>query len=108
MQSLQTLRYCNTNICFLYSTGAGGEDGHVLFVYNIGPEADERAVWQLFAPFGTVAKVNVIRDFAKGVGKGYGFVSMPNMVEAQAAITGLSGYRYCGKPLQVSFKTSKQ
>ena len=89
--------------------GANGDsaEGHILFVYNIGPDADERALWQLFAPFGNIAKVNVIRDLQKGTGKGYGFVTMPNMYEAQSAIQSLNGYRYYGKPLQVSFKTQK-
>lgn len=81
------------------------EGGHILFVYNIGPETDERALWQLFAPFGNIQKVNVIKDHAKGQGKGYGFVTMTNFHEAQAAINSLNGYRYYGKPLQVSFKS---
>jgi RNA recognition motif-containing protein len=81
------------------------EGGHILFVYNIGPDADERALWNLFAPFGTIQKVNVIRDHARGQGKGFGFVTMTNFHEAEQAILSLNGYRYYGKPLQVSFKS---
>lgn len=41
------------------------------------------------------------------MGKGYGFVTMPNYEEAERAIECLNGYNYAGKPLQVSFKTPK-
>lgn len=88
-------------------TGGGGDAGFVLFVYNIGPDTDERALWQLFSPFGTIGKVNVMRDFQKNMGKGYGFVTMSSYHEALNAIQQLNGYKYYGKPLQVSFKTSK-
>ncbi|KAK2149037.1 hypothetical protein LSH36_471g06036 [Paralvinella palmiformis] len=88
--------------------GSGTEEGgFTLFVYNIGPQADERELWQLFSPFGTIQKVNVIRDHSKNQGKGYGFVTMTSYPEAMSAIQGLDGYRYVGKPLQVSFKTPK-
>ena len=85
--------------------GGAAESGHILFVYNIGPETDERALWQLFSPFGTICKVNVIRDFQKNMGKGYGFVTMKDYQEASQAIQNLNGYCFFGnKPLQVSFK----
>lgn len=84
------------------------ETGFTLFVYNIGPVADERALWQLFSPFGEIQKVNVIRDFQKDQGKGYGFVTMSNYHDAMNAIQSLNGYQYIpSKGLQVSFKTPK-
>ncbi|KFM62965.1 ELAV-like protein 2, partial [Stegodyphus mimosarum] len=45
-----------------------GGEGHILFVYNIGPDTDEKTVWQLFARYGTVQKVNVIREGGTGAG----------------------------------------
>ncbi|GBM48490.1 ELAV-like protein 2 [Araneus ventricosus] len=93
-----------------YSAQSGlsvGTDGHILFVYNIGPDTDEKTLWQLFARYGTVQKVNVIREGATGAGKGYGFVTMPNYDEAVLAIESLNGVAFFGKPLQVSFKSSK-
>lgn len=81
------------------------QGGYVLFVYNIGNDATERTLWQLFSPFGTVQKVNVIMEAGKGVCKGYGFVTMTNFQEAQNAINHLNGfYLRGGRPLQVSFK----
>ncbi|XP_071097290.1 ELAV-like protein 1-B [Haliotis cracherodii] len=79
-------------------------DGHVLFVYNIGTEADDRVLWELFGPCGTVSKVTVMMDQAKGICKGYGFVTMPNYQEAEYAIRARNGMWYNGKQLQVSFK----
>ena len=78
---------------------------YVLFVYNIGAHSDEGSLWELFEPYGIVTKVAVIMDQKTGQNKGYGFVTMANYNQAQAAINGLNGYRYMGKPLQVSFKT---
>lgn len=78
--------------------------GFILFVYNIGPEADESLLYSLFSPFGAVSKVNVMKDMATGKGKGFGFVTMVNQEEANFAIAQLNGYMMSGKPLQVSFK----
>ena len=91
------------------ASGTGsGDGGFTLFVYNIGPVADERALWQLFSPFGEIQKVNVIRDFQKDQGKGYGFVTMNNYHDAMNAIQSLNGYEFIpSKGLQVSFKTPK-
>ncbi|KAK3087541.1 hypothetical protein FSP39_007329 [Pinctada imbricata] len=95
-----------------YGSGMGGSgmmgqqnQGHILFVYNIGYDADEKTLWQLFAPLGTVQKVNVIMDHAKSQCKGYGFVTMTNYDEAQHAIDCLNGYVFNGKQLSVSFKS---
>jgi len=79
--------------------------GHTLFVYNIGNDADESILWQLFAPFGAVLKVNVIMDREQGLCKGYGFVTMANYTDAVTAISGLNGFLHGGKKLQVSFKS---
>ena len=84
--------------------GMPQQQGIVLFVYNIGTDTDEYALWQLFSPFGVVRKVNIMRDSAKNQGKGYGFVTMVNYEEAVYAIQQLNGFNFSGRPLQVSFK----
>ncbi|XP_064615967.1 ELAV-like protein 2 [Liolophura sinensis] len=83
------------------------DTGYTLFVYNIGTDADEKTLWQLFSPFGAIQKVNVIYDQKAGQCKGYGFVTMTNYSEAEYAIQHLNGYNYTGRPLQVSFKSAK-
>lgn len=78
--------------------------GHVVFVYNLEPDAKDSDLWQLFGPFGAVKKVNVIYENDKSKCKGYGFVTMVNFDEAMAAISFLNGYVYKDRVLQVSLK----
>ncbi|XP_035654972.1 ELAV-like protein 1 isoform X2 [Oncorhynchus keta] len=81
--------------------------GWCIFIYNLGQDADEGILWQMFGPFGAVTNVKVIRDFNTNKCKGFGFVTMTNYEEAAMAIASLNGYRIGDKVLQVSFKTSK-
>uniref|UniRef100_UPI003AB0743F ELAV-like protein 1 isoform X2 n=1 Tax=Centroberyx gerrardi TaxID=166262 RepID=UPI003AB0743F len=85
----------------------GSSAGWCIFIYNLGQDADEGFLWQMFGPFGAVANVKVIRDFNTNKCKGFGFVTMTNYEEAAMAIASLNGYRLGDKVLQVSFKTSK-
>ncbi|XP_056266738.1 ELAV-like protein 1 isoform X2 [Pseudoliparis swirei] len=92
--------------------GGGGVSGSpsggwCIFIYNLGQDADEAILWQMFGPFGAVVNVKVIRDFNTNKCKGFGFVTMTNYEEAAMAIHSLNGYRLGDKVLQVSFKTSK-
>ncbi|MEQ2227438.1 ELAV-like protein 1, partial [Ilyodon furcidens] len=89
--------------------GASGSpsSGWCLFIYNLGQDADEGMLWQMFGPFGAVVNVKVIRDFNTNKCKGFGFVTMANYEEAAMAIHSLNGYQLGDKVLQVSFKTNK-
>ena len=84
--------------------GAGDIGGFILFIYNIGPAATERELWDLFCPYGTILRINVIWDSAKNQCKGYGFVTMGTQEEADYAIQCLNGMYYNGQTLQVSYK----
>ena len=79
-----------------------------VFVFNIGDDAEERELWALFSPFGTIQKCTVMRDPEKKFSKGYGFVDMTNALEAANAIKNLNGYFYKGRQLNVSFKSKKK
>jgi len=92
------------------TVGADGSMGHTIFVYNIGNEASEIDLYTLFGPFGAIVKVHIQRDMSTGVGKGFGFVTFGDYNDASLAIQAMNGYPYEKnnfKPLQVSFKTSK-
>ncbi|CAD7679419.1 unnamed protein product [Nyctereutes procyonoides] len=71
--------------------------GWCIFIYNLGQDADEGILWQMFGPFGAVTNVKVIRDFNTYKCKGFGFVTMTNYVEAAMAIASLNGYRLGAK-----------
>ncbi|TWW54766.1 ELAV-like protein 1 Hu-antigen R [Takifugu flavidus] len=88
------------------SVPTNSNNGWCIFIYNLGQEADETILWQMFGPFGAVTNVKVIRDFTTKC-KGFGFVTMSNYEDAAMAIASLNGYRLGEKILQVSFKTSK-
>ncbi|XP_026476720.1 ELAV-like protein 3 isoform X1 [Ctenocephalides felis] len=86
-------------------TGAGAN--WTIFVYNLAPETEENALWQLFGPFGAVQNVKIVTDPQNNRCKGFGFVTMTNYVEAVVAIQTLNGYTLGERVLQVSFKTNK-
>ncbi|XP_075901375.1 ELAV-like protein 1 isoform X2 [Nelusetta ayraudi] len=112
----QRFRFSPMNADHMGSGGGGGgggtspgnsPNGWCIFIYNLGQEADEAILWQMFGPFGAVVNVKVIRDFNTNKCKGFGFVTMTNYEDAAMAIHSLNGYRLGDKVLQVSFKTSK-
>ena len=88
------------------SGGGGGNqsDGVTLFVYNIGPDCEENELKGMFTPYGAVVRCNVVRKTPGGETKGFGFVTLKNRDNANAAIAGLNNTMRNGRSLQVSFK----
>jgi len=79
-------------------------DGVCVFVYNIPHQMNENGLQDLFRTYGTVLGARVMRNM-NHLSKGYGFVNMSNMEEANSAIAGLNGRVLIpDKPLQVSLK----
>ncbi|MBI1945303.1 MAG: RNA-binding protein [Deltaproteobacteria bacterium] len=73
-----------------------------LYVGNLPFQVTDADLTNLFTPFGTVAKANVITDRDTGRSRGFAFVEMGNAEQAQAAIGGLDGKPFEGRNLQVS------
>jgi RNA recognition motif-containing protein len=73
-----------------------------IFVGNLTFDATEDSVRALFAQFGTVDRVNLIRDRDSGQLKGFGFVEMSNHAEANKAMGQLNGRDFNGQPLNVN------
>lgn len=92
---------------FNQMTSPGTGEGFTLFVYNIGTTATEAAVYELFSPYGDISKINVMWDWEKSQCKGFCFVTMATMEQAQAAIQALNGFMYTQRPLQVKLKNAK-
>ena len=73
-----------------------------LFVGNLSFDTTEAELEELFAPFGTVADAKVISDQNTGRSRGFGFVTLKNAAEGQAAIKALSGENVGGRSLTVN------
>lgn len=73
-----------------------------IYVGNLAYETTEAALTSEFGAFGTVDKASIIMDKFTGRSKGFAFVSMPNVGEANAAIEALNGKDVDGRPLTVN------
>ncbi|KAK0419440.1 hypothetical protein QR680_014146 [Steinernema hermaphroditum] len=72
-----------------------------LYVKNFGSEFSQHDLESLFAPFGTIASLAIMKDEA-GRSKGFGFVSFGTQAEAEKAIKELNGKELpSGKTLTV-------
>ncbi len=77
-----------------------------MFVGNLPTDASEESVRALFAEFGTVRSIRVVSDVFTGRCRGFGFVEMEGH-EARAAMAGLDGKSFGGKPLRVRFEEAR-
>ncbi len=74
-----------------------------IFVGSLPDFATETTVTELFAEYGTVRSIHLVQDVFSGKCKGFGFIEMEGH-EARAAIAGLDGKMYEGKPIKVKFE----
>ncbi len=77
-----------------------------IFVGNLPFSATENDVKGIFEAFGTVSSVSIKKKSGKN-SRGFGFVSMPDERQAQAAIAGLQDKEFMGRPLSVSIERPK-
>ena len=73
-----------------------------IFVGNLSNDVQEEDLTNLFSEFGQVKEVKIIRDMFSQQSKGFGFVEMPGLAEAQKAIDGLNTREVKGKKLVVN------
>ena len=73
-----------------------------IFVGNLNWATTEDELDQLFAPYGEVARIQIVMDRYSGRSRGFGFVEMPDATQAQAAIDGLNGTSLGGRALMVN------
>jgi RNA recognition motif-containing protein len=69
--------------------------GSKLYVGNLGYSVTNEQLSELFAGYGVVKQVNVIE------GKGFGFVEMSSVQEAEKAKEALDGFEFKGRTLKV-------
>ncbi|SMQ45975.1 unnamed protein product [Zymoseptoria tritici ST99CH_3D7] len=78
-----------------------------LFVGNISFDADENAITEYFQEHGTIKAVRLPTDRETGAPKGFGYVEMSSIEEAQAAFTALQGADIAGRPIRLDYAAER-
>jgi len=73
-----------------------------LYIGNIPYSISESELTQLFANYGEVTSLNVVKDKVTNRSKGFGFVEMPDDSAASAAINELNGKEVNGRKIIVN------
>jgi len=64
-----------------------------IFVRNLDPTTTEAQLKDLFAPYGAVETVTIVKDRDTSGPRGFAFVEMKDAAAAKAAIESLNGFR---------------
>ncbi|MCC6301593.1 MAG: RNA-binding protein [Gammaproteobacteria bacterium] len=78
-----------------------------MYVGNLPTEATEVAVSELFSEYGKVRSIYLVTDVFTHKCRGFGFIEMEGH-EARAAVAGLDGKSFGGKPLRVRFEDTER
>jgi cold-inducible RNA-binding protein len=78
-----------------------------MYVSNLSFHTDEEALKTLFSQFGNVSSAKVISDRETGKSRGFGFVEMDVVAEAQAAMKSLNNKEIEGRSLSVTVAKEK-
>ena len=78
-----------------------------LLIRNLDRETTEVEVKTLFQEYGTVQSCVLVMDKETGKSKGFGFVEMPKVGEAKAAMISVNGKTVDGNRLRVKKSTAK-
>ena len=73
-----------------------------IYVGGLPYSTDSQALLDLFSQAGEVSDAQVMEDRYSGQSRGFGFVEMPNVEEAQQAIAQFNGYSLGGRTLRVN------
>lgn len=73
-----------------------------IYVGNLDYEVSKSDLEKVFEEYGTVSSANIIMDKYSGRSKGFGFVTMENNDEANAAIKELNGASYENREIIVN------
>jgi cold-inducible RNA-binding protein len=72
-----------------------------IYVGNLDGDVTEEMIRSLFAPYGEVSKVALMRD-RRGISKGFGFVEMPLADAGNSAIEKLNRTMFHDRTLDIS------
>ena len=78
-----------------------------ILVRNLAAATTEEKLKSLFIEYGTVQSCRLVLDKVTGKSKGFGFIEMPKVGEAKAAMKTLNGYKLAGNFIRVKKAESK-
>ena len=73
-----------------------------IYVGNLNKSTTQDEINTLFAQAGTVASVDLVKDKGTGMSKGFAFVNMPELAEADKAISMFNAYSLAENELKVN------
>ncbi len=73
-----------------------------IYVGNLDFGATEEGIRSLFQPYGVIERVSLATDRETGRSRGFAFVEMADVAEADRAIEGLDGKEFGGRSLKVN------
>jgi cold-inducible RNA-binding protein len=73
-----------------------------IFIKGLPLQVEESELREVFGDFGKVNSLRIIKDRETGQSRGFGFVEMPNDVEAKEAIKSMNGGDYYGHKIFVT------
>uniref|UniRef100_A0A8D0D1D9 RRM domain-containing protein n=1 Tax=Sander lucioperca TaxID=283035 RepID=A0A8D0D1D9_SANLU len=72
-----------------------------LFIGGLSFDTTEESLAAAFGKFGTIEKVDVIKDRDTGYSRGFGFVKYENSEDAKDAMEGMNGKTLDGRAIRV-------
>jgi len=79
-----------------------------LLVRNLAVATTEEKLVSLFSEHGKVQSCSLVLDNKTGKSKGFGFIEMPKVGEAKAAMKTLNGFKLAGNIIRVKKAEAKQ
>lgn len=79
-----------------------------LYIRNLSYSTTENDLRALFAQSGSVVLVDIIKDRVTGRSRGYGFIQMSNLAEAENAVEQFDGWGLDNSELRVGLTQSRQ
>jgi RNA recognition motif-containing protein len=78
-----------------------------IYVGNISYNVKDEELLREFESFGKVESAKIIKDQYSGRSKGFGFVEMPDDLEAEKAIERLNGREIKGRKIKVNMARAR-
>ena len=78
-----------------------------IYVGNISYKVSDEELLREFESLGKVESARIIKDQYSGRSKGFGFVEMPDDIEAEAAIERLNGREIKGRKIKVNMARAR-